>query len=139
MYLLRTEACFDSAHFLAGYEGKCRNIHGHRWTVEVQVKSEELNEQGQTRGMIVDFADLKKNLAKLTDAMDHCLIIETGSLKEKTVEALQEENFRIVALPFRPTAENLSRYFYEEIRKLGYNVYQVSVYETPRNIATYME
>ena len=42
MYILKTEHSFDSAHFLAGYEGKCANIHGHRWRVEIEVQAEEL-------------------------------------------------------------------------------------------------
>ena len=62
MYSLKTNSSFDSAHFLAGYEGKCRNLHGHRWTVEVEVGGEKLMQDGQTRGMVVDFGDLKKDL-----------------------------------------------------------------------------
>ena len=50
MYSLKTNSSFDSAHFLAGYEGKCRNLHGHRWTVEVEVGGEKLIQDGQTRG-----------------------------------------------------------------------------------------
>ena len=42
MYTLKTNASFDSAHFLAGYEGKCSNIHGHHWTVEIEVGSNSL-------------------------------------------------------------------------------------------------
>ncbi len=60
MYILRTEGHFDSAHFLANYEGKCRNIHGHRWVVDVEVKSESLQAGGQLDGMIIDFGDLKR-------------------------------------------------------------------------------
>lgn len=48
MYQLTTHASFDSAHFLSGYEGKCSNIHGHRWKLEVTVQSETL-EQRQGR------------------------------------------------------------------------------------------
>ena len=62
MYILKTEAAFDSAHFLHGYNGKCSNIHGHRWIIEVEICSEKLIEEGQTRGMIVDFGDLKRDL-----------------------------------------------------------------------------
>ena len=40
MYTLISEASFDSAHFLAQYEGKCRNIHGHRWTIKVEIYGE---------------------------------------------------------------------------------------------------
>ena len=42
MYILKTEQSFDSAHFLSGYEGKCANIHGHRWRVIIEVKTEQL-------------------------------------------------------------------------------------------------
>ena len=55
MYQLTTHASFDSAHFLSGYEGKCSNIHGHRWKLEVTVQSETLEQTGQIRGMVVDF------------------------------------------------------------------------------------
>lgn len=137
MYTLQTSASFDSAHFLKGYEGKCSNIHGHRWTVEVTVASEEVEEEGQIRGMIVDFKTLKQDLKELADELDHSLVIEEGSLKEKTKEALLEEEFRIVELPFRPTAENLAEYFYDEMEEKDYQVVLVKVYETPNNCAGY--
>lgn len=137
MYTLQTNASFDSAHFLKGYEGKCSNLHGHRWTVEVTVATEDVAEEGQIRGMVVDFKTLKEDLKGLVDAMDHCLIIEEESLKEKTLEALQEEEFRIVEVPFRPTAENLAKYFYEEMEDKGYQVLLTKVFETPNNCAGY--
>lgn len=56
MYYLKTEHSFDSAHFLSGYEGKCGNIHGHRWRVIIEVKSQGLESEKQLRGMVVDFA-----------------------------------------------------------------------------------
>lgn len=137
MYTLQTSASFDSAHFLKGYEGKCSNIHGHRWTVEVTVASEDVEEEGQIRGMVVDFKTLKDDLNILVDELDHSLVIEEGSLKEKTKEALLEEEFRIVELPFRPTAENLAEYFYDEMEERDYQVVLVKVYETPNNCAGY--
>lgn len=137
MYTLQTSASFDSAHFLKGYEGKCSNIHGHRWLVEVTVASEEIEEKGQIRGMIVDFKTLKEDIKELADEFDHSLLIEEGSLKTKTQEALQEEGFRVVELSFRPTAENLARYFYDKIEEKEYQVILVKVYETPNNCAGY--
>ena len=88
MYQLKTVADFDSAHFLSGYQGKCANIHGHRWHVEIEIQAEYLEMQGQMRGMLVDFGDLKRDLKKLVDEFDHTLIYESGTLREKTVEAL---------------------------------------------------
>lgn len=137
MYTLQTNASFDSAHFLKGYEGKCSNIHGHRWNVEVTVAAEELEETGQIRGMVVDFRTLKEDLKQLTEDLDHSLIIEEGSLKSSTKEALLEEMFRIVELPFRPTAENIAEYFYDELENMEYRVVLVKVYETPNNCAAY--
>ena len=67
MYYLQTKASFDAAHFLWKYEGKCRNIHGHRWNVVAKIKSQELEQEGQTRGMVVDFGNLKKDLKVLCD------------------------------------------------------------------------
>ena len=137
MYTLQTSACFDSAHFLKGYEGKCSNLHGHRWKVEITVAAEQLTEEGQTRGMVVDFKTLKEDLNKLCDHMDHCLIIEHGSLKDKTLDALNEEGFRIVEMDFRPTAENMAEYFFDEMEEMGYQVVLSKVFETPNNCAGY--
>ena len=137
MYTLQSAAHFDSAHFLKGYQGKCSNLHGHRWKVEITVAAEALEETGQTRGMIVDFKTLKDDLNRLCDELDHCLIIEEGSLKVKTLEALMEEDFKIVEMDFRPTAENMARYFFDEMELKGYQVILSKVYETPNNCAGY--
>ena len=137
MYQLTTEHSFDSAHFLAGYNGKCGNLHGHRWRVLLTVQSEALREDRQQKGMCVDFAELKKDLRTELDALDHVLIIEQGSLRESTMKALQEEKFQVVEMPFRPTAENFARYFYELFTLKGYPVAKVEVYETPNNSAVY--
>lgn len=139
MYSLKTEQSFDSAHFLSGYNGKCANIHGHRWRVIMEVMSENVEADGQIRGMIVDFSTLKNDLKKSVDYLDHSLIIEDGTLKPKTLEALEEEGFRVLKVSFRPTAENFAKYFYDEFTKLGYRVKQAVVYETPNNCASYSE
>lgn len=137
MYSLTIEQSFDSAHFLSGYVGKCGNIHGHRWKVILEVQSMELRTDTQQRGMCVDFAELKKDLKKEIEILDHTLIIEKGSLKQKTLEILEEEGFLLVQMEFRPTAENFSKYFYEIMSDKGYDVSVVHIYETPNNCASY--
>lgn len=136
MYYLKTSAAFDSAHFLAGYDGKCKNIHGHRWVIEVRIKGQELQQSGNEKGMLVDFGNLKKNVRKLADNFDHALIYENGSLRPSTIEALNSENFRIIRVDFRPTAENFAKYFYD-ILSGNFNIEDVTVYETPDNCAVY--
>lgn len=139
MYILKTKKNFDAAHFLAGYDGKCKNIHGHRWNVEIEIKSETLAQEGQLRGMCVDFSTLKAELEEETEYFDHSLIVEKGVLKEKTLEALNEEEFNIKIVEFRPTAENFAKYFYDRFKAKGYIVDRATVYETPSNCAAYTE
>lgn len=139
MYSLISEHSFDAAHFLKGYEGKCSNIHGHRWRVVVEIQGDELKKDSHTRGMLIDFDELKETIKKEVDYFDHCLIIEKNSLKENTYNALKDEGFRIVELDFRSTAENFSKYFYDRISEKGYQVKCVFVYETPNNCAVYGE
>lgn len=135
----RNRAVLRFRPFLSGYEGKCSNLHGHRWRVVARIAMDELNKEGQTRDMVIDFGDFKSALKKLTDALDHSFIFETGSLKERTVAALKDEGFLLHEVPFRPTAEQFSRYFYEQLKGLNFPVYDISVYETPTNCSTYRE
>lgn len=57
MYILKTEASFDSAHFLSGYDGKCSNLHGHRWRIVLEVQTDELKDDLQHKGMYVDLGN----------------------------------------------------------------------------------
>ena len=132
MYIVKTEDSFDSAHFLARYNGKCRNIHGHRWRVVIEIAGENLDD-----GMVVDFTDIKAALKALTDNLDHSLVMEKDTLKPQTYECLVDEGFRIMIMDFRPTAENFAKYFFDEIKNTGFNIRAAEVYETPNNCARY--
>ena len=80
---------FDAAHFLPNYEGKCKDVHGHTWKVEVAC-SGDLRED---TGMVVDFKELKKFLEWVEDRFDHKLL--NDFIKN-------------------PTAENISKYIFDE-------------------------
>lgn len=139
MYILKAEHSFDSAHFLAGYEGKCRNIHGHRWKVEVEVKAQTLVKGGQLDGMVIDFGDLKTAVKNMVDDYDHALIIERTTMRAETLNCLVQDGFKIVKMDFRPTAENFAAFFFEKMKAKGFNVKNVTVYETPSNSASFEE
>ena len=130
MYVLSTEASFDAAHFLTNYNGKCKNIHGHRWRVVLEIKGEAEN------GMVTDFNIIKKDLKELCDYFDHTFIVEKDSLKPELLKMLEDE-FLIRIVDFRTTAENFSKYFYLKLKE-KYDVLSVSVYETPNNMARYV-
>lgn len=129
MHILSCESSFDAAHFLSNYEGKCKNIHGHRWRVILSIKGEAEN------GMVCDFNLIKKDLKELCDYFDHTFIVEEGSLNNELLNLLQKD-FLLRIVPFRTTAENFSKYFYDELSK-KYDVEEVAIYETPTNCARY--
>lgn len=137
MYELKTEAAFDSAHFLTDYYGKCENLHGHRWRVVVYLGAEELQSEGSMRDMVLDFGEFKRAVRGLADELDHTFLVEEGSLASDTLACLAREGFSLTMLPFRTTAENLARYFCERLRDEGLAVCRVELYETPNNCAVY--
>lgn len=137
MYGLKTEAFFDSAHFLADYYGKCENLHGHRWRAVVYLEQDQLQGQGTMRDMVLDFGVFKREVRALAEELDHTFLVEEGTLASATIEALEGEGFTLTVLPFRTTAENLARYFCKRLRTAGLPVSQVDMYETPNNCAIY--
>ena len=137
MYGLKTEAAFDSAHFLADYYGKCENLHGHRWRMVVYLEQEELQKEDTMRDMVLDFGVFKKAVRALAEELDHTFLVEEGTLKPSTIAALESEGFTLTILPFRTTAENLARYVCARLCGEGLPVSQVDMYETPNNCAIY--
>ena len=136
-YELKTYAHFDSAHFLTDYHGKCENLHGHRWNVEVVISSENLQTSGTEKDMVCDFGRFKEIVKEVVDEFDHTFLIEEGSLSEKTLRCLREEGFSLTILPYRTTAENLAKDIFDRLSKEGLCVNRVQVSETPNNMAVY--
>lgn len=137
MYELKTDAFFDSAHFLSDYHGKCENLHGHRWRVEVTIGVDELGTFGTERDMVRDFGDFKFAVRNLACEFDHVFLVEEGTLSKKTAKALEKEGFTLKMLPFRTTSENLAKHFFDRLEEMGLPVLAVEVDETPNNRAVY--
>lgn len=138
-YRITSEVHFDAAHFLAYHEGACRNIHGHRWRVVASVKSDTLIDSGTSRGMVIDFSDMKKLLREIADKFDHTLVYEADSMRGSTLMMLDEEEFDLCEVEFRPTAENFAKYIFDKLIEGGIPVCSVKVYESPENCAEYFE
>lgn len=137
MYGLKTESTFDAAHFLSDYDGKCENLHGHRWRVIAWIEVDELQTSGQEKDMVVDFGDFKRALRSLAAQFDHMFIVEEGSLAPETIAALESETFKLLVVPWRTTSENFARHFFDELVEMGFPVTRVEVDETPNNCAYY--
>ena len=140
MFKLKSEIQFDMAHYLSQYKGKCANIHGHRYKLIATLKADKLHEEGQTRGMVEDFGEFKKALKLIADIFDHKLIIEDNVEGREVASKLKEvNNFEILFLPFRTTAEEMSRYIYNKLKEMNFPIYEVELFETPTNRIIYSE
>jgi len=120
MYKIEVKSSFSAAHNLRGYKGKCEDLHGHNWNVQVGVSSADLNELG----MVADFKEVKEVLASVVTELDHKYLND--------VERFREVN---------PTSENIARYVFERIRdiKPEWKLEKVTVWETGSSAATYGE
>lgn len=141
MFILKSEIEFDAAHFLDGYQGKCANIHGHRYRLVVKVKSESLKDSGPDRAMIEDFSFVKAVLKEIHDLFDHKLIIENNEPGKSLVSRLADmpQQFEYYFVPYRPTAEEMSRDIFNMIKDRGIKIYEVELFETPTNSCIYRE
>ncbi|HVO58609.1 MAG TPA: 6-carboxytetrahydropterin synthase QueD [Dongiaceae bacterium] len=123
MFQVSVEETFSSGHALRGYRGKCENVHGHNYRVQITLTGPELNDIG----LLVDFTDLKKVLRAIIAGLDHQFLNDL-------------EAFRTV----NPSAENLAKYFYDETcRQLtglpaGAAISDVTVWETETSHAKYL-
>jgi 6-pyruvoyltetrahydropterin/6-carboxytetrahydropterin synthase len=124
---------FDAGHRLIGHETKCKNAHGHRYVVEVEVA---LTAEGDLDhvGRIVDFGDVKTKLgAWLDEHLDHAFIANRADTA--TLAWLYEIGSKIHVVGFEPTAELLADYLLDVARRLldgnGRHVVALTVYETP--------
>lgn len=141
MFILKSEIGFDSAHYLSNYQGKCSNIHGHRYRLVVKIAEEEVKQEGQLRGMVEDFGTIKKALKDVEDYFDHKLLIEDDEIGQDLIKRLENtpQVFEILKVPYRPTAEEMSRHIYHMLKDKGLAVYEVELFETPTNSCTYSE
>ena len=128
---------FDAAHVLTNHQGLCKNLHGHTYRVDVSVSQAEDDD----RDMVIDFKDLKGIANEvICDRFDHAFIYNTESAGEKEIAAVVEKNgMRTVAIPFRSTAENLAKLFYNELKSRVPGLSAVKVWETADSCAEYRE
>jgi 6-pyruvoyltetrahydropterin/6-carboxytetrahydropterin synthase len=128
---------FDAAHVLTNHQGLCKNLHGHTYRVDVSVAETP----GEENDMVIDFKDLKRIAAEtICEKFDHAFICNTASRGEMEIaEVVERHGMRTVRLPFRSTAENLARYFFEELKPRIPGLAMVKVWETADSSAEYRQ
>ena len=118
MFEVKIETFFSAAHHLLNYKGNCENQHGHNWKVEVFVKGNNLDKSN----ILIDFKLLKKEVNAIIDMLDHKDINELEMFKDVS-----------------PSSEIISKFIYDEVKKVFPNVSKVSVWETQNSCASYFE
>jgi 6-pyruvoyltetrahydropterin/6-carboxytetrahydropterin synthase len=118
MFEIFVEHTFAAGHALRNYRGKCENVHGHNYKVQVGVQGPELD----ANGLLYDFAELKKRVRATSEYLDHQFINDLKPFDE-----------------LNPSAENIAKYFYDEIHRelTGAKVAFVRIWETDTSCAVY--
>ena len=121
MFEISVEESFAAGHSLRNYRGKCEKVHGHNYKVRVTLEGETLNEAG----LLVDFTELKRVLHATIERLDHEFLNDIPPFDE-----------------LNPSAENMAKYFHDEIgagltAQAGVRVSSVRIWETETSIATY--
>ncbi|MBN2781515.1 MAG: 6-carboxytetrahydropterin synthase QueD [Candidatus Marinimicrobia bacterium] len=121
---------FDMAHRLSFHEGKCRNLHGHTYRLEVTLSGD-----ADENGMVIDFNEMKRLIdERVVDVLDHATVIYHDDAL--LMNAFPKE-LKHVVFPFEVTAENLCIWIYDQLDDAGLNIKQVVIWETENSKAVY--
>ncbi len=124
MFEVSVEETFAAGHALRGYRGKCENVHGHNYKVQVTIRGERLD----SIGLLVDFVEIKRLLHAAIERLDHQFLND--------VPPFDVQN---------PSAENMAKYFHDQVSQglagagltVPVEVAQVKIWETDTSTATY--
>ena len=130
---------FDAGHRIPDHKSQCRNLHGHRYTLEITLVGEVIEEEGSSdNGMIMDFSDVKA-LAKthLVDFWDHAFLVYAKDTAVRSFLATIPDH-KTVVIDKIPTVENLARTAFDTLRTVyndrygtGLRLHKLVLHETP--------
>lgn len=121
MFEVTVQQTFAAGHALRNYKGKCENVHGHNYRVEVTVEGEQLD----SIGLLVDFVELKRAMKTVIDYLDHQFMNDLDPFDK-----------------INPSAENIAKYFYDRVRggmnaEMPIRITGVRIWETDTSSAYY--
>ena len=122
MFEVSVEYTFAAGHALRGYKGKCENVHGHNYKVQLVVGGEQLD----STGLLMDFVEVRKDIKELVERLDHRFLNDLAPFDK-----------------LNPSAENIARHIYEQaVQQLkpaenGAGISSITVWETETSAATY--
>ena len=131
---------FEAAHALPGYDGKCKNIHGHSYQLFVTVIGKPIHDKEHPKnGMVLDFGDLKKIVNKeIVDVFDHSIVLNKDSEHLELAKKIADYSNRIVLVNYQPTSELMLIDFADKIKKelpKKVTLHSLKLYETNNSFA----
>lgn len=110
---------FETGHALYGYDGKCRNVHGHSYKLHVTVIGKPISDNTNVKfGMVIDFSDLKKIVkTKIVDVFDHATVFNKNTPHVELAKELEDRGHNVLLVDYQPTSEMMIIDFAEVIKK----------------------
>ncbi|HEX9827335.1 MAG TPA: 6-carboxytetrahydropterin synthase [Flavobacteriaceae bacterium] len=110
---------FETGHALYGYDGKCKNVHGHSYKLSVTVIGKPITDSSNVKyGMVIDFSDLKKIVkTEIVDVFDHATVFNKNTPHVELAKELENRGHKILLVDYQPTSEMMVIDFSEKISK----------------------
>lgn len=110
---------FETGHALYGYDGKCKNVHGHSYKLSVTVIGSPIQDASHVKyGMVIDFGDLKKIVkTEIVDVFDHATVFNKNTPHVELAKELQSRGHNVLLVDYQPTSEMMVVDFAEKIKK----------------------
>ena len=108
---------FETGHALYGYDGKCKNVHGHSYKLSVTVIGNPITDKSNVKyGMVLDFGDLKKIVkSEVVDVFDHATVFNKNTPHIELAKELENRDHSVILVDYQPTSENMVVDFAEKI------------------------
>lgn len=110
---------FETGHALYGYDGKCKNVHGHSYKLSVTVIGQPIEDSSNVKfGMVIDFTDLKKIVKdEIVDVFDHATVFNKNTPHVELAKELEDRGHNVLLVDYQPTSEMMVIDFAEKIKK----------------------
>ncbi|WP_130735817.1 6-carboxytetrahydropterin synthase [Flavobacterium sp. J27] len=131
---------FETGHALYGYDGKCKNVHGHSYKLSVTVIGMPITDTSNVKfGMVIDFTDLKKIVKEeIVDLFDHATVFNKNTPHIELAEELSNRGHHVILVEYQPTSENMVIDFAKKIRHrlpFGIKLHSLKLQETETSFA----
>jgi 6-pyruvoyltetrahydropterin/6-carboxytetrahydropterin synthase len=110
---------FETGHALYGYDGKCKNVHGHSYKLNVTVIGTPITDTSNVKyGMVIDFGDLKRIVkTEIVDKFDHATVFNKNTPHVELARELENRDHSVILVDYQPTSENMVIDFAEKIKR----------------------